>query len=411
MGNKVSDKRSARAAGLDKICVVVGALLPLGIVIGNAGLETVLGVVGLVWIIRCVVARENPLPVLLRHPLVLPWLAWYAVIVASLLWNGAGSKGWAHDVLFFRQPLFVMAMLDVSRRRAVLRPFLLGLAGALLWAAANTAAAYLLGHDFLGRSLYRYMDKVKEPARMAALAAYGSPLFLGWALADGRGSRWRVVLIALAGLAFTLVALSFVRTAALAALAGIGLAVFLVLRKNYLLLGAILLVSLVLSAGFLHRYPLKYQAMVNMYARVYIWQVSGRIWREHPLLGVGVSSYVEAFSDVVATGKVPAMTAPGDFAIPRDEYTHAHNQAMMILACSGLLGLVAFGWLFVNLIRATIRVPPPLRTGLVTVPLVLLVIGLTGWNIYYSYYQALLAFLVTLAGVAAGVKESGEGEG
>jgi len=54
---------------LDDLVGVTGALISVGLVVGNIGFETLIVATGLFWISRCVVAKKNPLPDLIPHPL------------------------------------------------------------------------------------------------------------------------------------------------------------------------------------------------------------------------------------------------------------------------------------------------------------------------------------------------------
>lgn len=388
---------------LDAFCTYAGALLPIGIILGNAGFESVIGLVGLAWIARCIIARDNPLPALVRHPLIMPWLAWYAVILLSLFWNGAGSKGWGHDIVFFRQPLFVMAMLDVARRKPVVKPLLIGLGAAVCLAAVNTLAATVVGSDLLGRPLARYHSKVKEAARMAAISAYAAPFFLHWSLVSRElPGRRRLGLALLAGLAFFLVVFTTIRTAVLAVLVGIVFIFFRYAWKRvstfWLLAMPLLLTSVVVG----YQYAYGKLDLSSIYSRVYIWEVSLEMWQEKPVLGVGVSSYYDKYRDFAAAGRVPAFYAPDGSIKFRADETHAHNLLLMLAAATGVCGVLAFSWLLVSAIRLLLRLDGNTwQGGLAAWPVVLLMIGLFGWNIYYSYYQAVQAFFIILIAVAA----------
>jgi len=216
------DKRLAWAVRLDKFCAIAGSLVPIGLVIGNIGFELLVALAGLGWTIRCVVIKENPFGDLLKHPLVIPWMTWFAVIILSLAMNGPGSKGWAHDIVFIRYVLFGLALLDISRRLPVGKYLLYGLAAGVIWAAINTISAYVFGNDLLGKPLVRYSGKLKEASRISAMAAYASPFFIVWGFGDNKLSfKLKVIVIAIGLLALGQVLQTHVRTAILASVAGI----------------------------------------------------------------------------------------------------------------------------------------------------------------------------------------------
>src|SRR5512136_2868384 len=91
------------ASSLDKFCMLTGALLPIGIIAGNVGFETVIALVDIAWIIRWVLANDSPLQKkIILHPLILPWMLWFGTIIISLLIHGQGFIGWTHDVVYIR---------------------------------------------------------------------------------------------------------------------------------------------------------------------------------------------------------------------------------------------------------------------------------------------------------------------
>jgi O-antigen ligase len=75
---------------------------------------------------------------------------------------------------------------------------------------------------------------------------------------------------------------------------------------------------------------------------------------------------------------------------------------MMLLSCTGLLGLASFLWLFGQAVCLTLKERLGHRTGLVVWPVAYLVIGVTGFNVYHSWYQAVLAFWLVFIGAKGG---------
>ena len=387
---------------LDRWAVWCGALVPAGLVVGNVGFEALIALTALIWIARGVAARENPLPFLIRHPTALPWIAWYLVMVVSVVVNGPGSKGWAHDVVFVRYPLFGLALMDISRRQPVGRYLVRGLAFGVLWAAVNTLAAYAFGFDLLGKPLARYTGKLKEASRIAGMAGYAAPFFLAWAVLDTElEKKKRTALIALGCAALALVIQTRVRTALLAVMAAgfFSAGVLVVRRRAYAVAGG-LCGALVLILGLWYLFSNNAQlSFGSIYDRVYYWKVAWAMWLDHPLLGVGISSFQDAYKEMAASGRVDPFISPDGTVWQYPEVMHAHNLFFMVLSCNGVVGLAAFIWLFVNATMGIFRHMKGWGSGLVVWPVVLLVFGLTGFNIYHSWYQALLAFLLVLIGV------------
>ena len=236
------------AARLDKFCAVTGALFPSALIMGNTAFELTLVLVGLGWISRLALVKKNPFPELIRHPLLLPWLIWYTAIVVSLLINGAGHKGWGHDIVLIRHLIFAAALIDISSRLPVSRYLLYGLAGSVIWMVLNTLSAYILGHDFLGKQLLEYQTKLNMTGRIAGLTAYAGPLFIGKLFLDKNLTGRAKGILAGFGIAALLLLLhTHIRVAFLGSLAGILSIVFLFLRR-YSNIFAISLLGILLMA-------------------------------------------------------------------------------------------------------------------------------------------------------------------
>ena len=139
-------------------------------------------------------------------------------------------------------------------------------------------------------------------------------------------------------------------------------------------------------------------SLASFYDRIYYWKVAWKMWVEHPWFGVGISSFQDAYKAMAASGKIPPFVAPTGRVFDLGEQTHAHNLLLMLLSCTGLVGLVPFTWLFIRTSLMCFTDFAGMCAGLVTWPVVVLVIGLTGFNVYDSWYLALLALLMVLIG-------------
>jgi len=394
-----TNSRKVWPGRLDKFCVVAGALVPVGLVIGNIGFELLVGLVGLGWIVRCFLAKENPFPRLVRHPLVIPWMVWFLSIVISLAFNGPGNKGWAHDIVFIRYVLFGIALIDISRRFPVSRYLLYGLAAGVIWAAINTLSAYIIGYDFVGKPLVRYTSKLKEASRISGASAYASAFFIAWGILDEKlSTKYKWIIIGLGLIAFVQLLQVHVRTAVVASAAGIFFCTAFFFGKRLSKWTTVLILAgILLAVGAFFQYNRVWN-LNSFYDRIYYWKVAWYMWLDHPLLGVGISSFQDAYKEMALSGKVAKFVAPDGRVWQLSEVTHAHNLILMLVSSTGLLGLTAFFWLFVNALRSIYKNSLGFRLGLATWPIVLLAIGITGFNIYHSWYQALLAFWLVLIG-------------
>jgi len=393
------DKRRIWAARLDKVGVMTGFLVPMGLVLGNVGFEAMIGLGGGCWIARLVLIRDRNALQTLKHPMMIAWFAWYMSIVISLLVNGPGSKGWAHDIVFIRYLLFTIALLDISKRLPVGRYLLYGLAVGVGWAALNTLSAYLIGFDLIGKPLIRYTGKLKEASRIAGMSAYAVPVFLAWGILDKRLTiRMKTVIIGIGLVAFFQLLQTTIRTGILAAMAGVFFCMVVFIRQRVSIRYA---VGFVIGLIVVILFYLHFGGMLSLetvYDRVYYWKVAWTMWRDHPVFGVGISSFQDAYKEMAASGRVGAFSAPDGVIYKLPEQTHAHNIFFMLISCSGLLGLAAFVGLFVTAVRSIFKDFDGHRVALVSWPVVFLTIGITGFNIYHSWYQALFGFFMVLIG-------------
>jgi glycosyltransferase involved in cell wall biosynthesis/O-antigen ligase len=396
--------RQTWPARLDKTCAICGALVPAGIVTGNAGFEGAVAVAVLAWIIRCSFTPKRVWYGLASHPLTLPLFFWHLSIVLSLLVNGPGSKGALHDIAFIRYLLFSFAILDLSRRLPVSRYLLFGLAGGVVWAAMNTAWAHLWGADLIGRPLIRYSGKLKEAARIAGLTAYAAPFFLTWAVRDRHLKPAVKAMIAVLGMmALILVFKTQVRTAILAAGAGICFAVVWFYRKGWKPAAILLLIAALVGAGAYVIQGEKLWWLRSIYDRFFYWKVAWAMWQDHPVFGVGVSSFQDAYRQMAASGRLAPYIAPDGEIFALANVYHAHNMFLMIGSCTGLMGFLAFFWLVAKAAYCAVRNTASYRMGFVPWPVVLLTIGLTGFNMFHGWYQGLFIFLLVLIGSGSGV--------
>ena len=388
----------------DKFSAITAATVPVGLAIGNIGFELLIGVTILGWFFRCLAARVNPLPRLINHPLVTPWLAWYLAIALSLCFNGAGNKGWLHDLIFIRFMLFGLALLDISERQPVAKTLLYGLAAGILWAVLNTLSAYILGYDFFGRPIIRYAGKLKEAGRISGLTSYGAAFFLSWGILDKRlSSKNRALLLLLGSIAFVQLLQTHVRTAIIASFMGLFFSLLFLNKKRVPLWMTALCLTILFSAvgGIFYFGKIWFENMLSLasiYDRIYFWKVSWKMWVDNPIWGVSVSAFQDVYKEIALSGEVAPFVAPNNRVFNYVDVMHAHNLVLMLLSSTGLVGLVCFFWVFVKGVQTISRNLTGFRIGLATWPVVFLIIGLTGFNIFHSWYQALLAFWLVLIG-------------
>jgi O-antigen ligase len=389
--------------GTDRWIAVMGSMVPAGMVLGVVVYEALISLAGLVWLIsrlKFPVDRKH----IVHNVLFWPVIGWFAVVMLSRVINWGTPFQLAHDLAFIRFPLFAVAMWDVSGRIPVHRYLIGGLLAGIAYALLNLITANLIGHDFIGKPLSRYVSKLNEGARIGGLCAYAAPFLILWGgFVRNLNRRHRIGLLAFGLIAALLVINSQVRTAAMAAVVGSvgGLLALLILRKE-LKIKSIIALSVLTLLGAWGVYRLQ-PSMASIYDRVYFWKVSWHLWVQHPLLGVGISSFNEAYRLVAESGIVKDFAAPNGVVYHSVNPRHAHNLVLQLMACNGLLGLGAFGWVFWRMVQTVWKRSAPWHTGLLSWPFVCVMVGLTGWNIYDPFYTSIIFYFLVLAGVPAGV--------
>ena len=71
----------------------------------------------------------------------------------------------------------------------------------------------------------------------------------------------------------------------------------------------------------------------------WLWRAALLAWRDHPLLGLGPDNFRRAYNRYLG------LDHP-------DERLHANNLYLEILACLGLAGIAALGWMIIGFARA-----------------------------------------------------------
>ncbi len=384
---------------LDRTVAILGSSLPVAIVLGVVAFEFLISLTGLVWLVTRL-RVSGGFRSFNGHIVFWPILGWFAAVIASRLISGGTAYQYVHDLAFLRYPLFFLAMVDLSSRMPIHRYLIGGLLVGIGYAAVNLTTAYLIGHDFVGNALDRYITKRYEGARIGALCAYAGPFLLLWGVLDQQmDKRKRIWVVGFGCIAMYLLVSSQVRTSLLAALFGLvcGFFVLLILRKRIGIGSVAALVSIgVLGVwGVWARQP----GLENVYDRVYFWQVSFKIWLQNPIFGVGISSFYDAYRQVFESGLVPPFHSPTGTVYHRLSH-HAHNLFLQLMACNGIVGLGIFGWVFwraTRIIRISMR---SWHAGLWSWPFICVVIGLAGYNIYDPFYTTIIFYFLSLISVS-----------
>jgi len=385
---------------LDNVILICASLVPLGIVVGNAGFESLIALTGLAWLVQSIILKQNPFLNIYKNQAVIAWFAWLTIIILSMAINGPGSKGAAHDIVFLRFFLFGCAVIDISYRRNITKKLAWGLVIGVLFGAFNMMFCYIFGSDLFGHDLIRYTGKLKEAARLAGLCSMALPFIFLWCITTFVYKNiysWILFFVSL--ISIIVVNQTTIRTALLASVFSIFIGVFFYrYKKNQWF--ELILWGFTILFGFLFAYILIQNGSIytgSIHDRIGIWKVAFAMWSDHIFIGVGVSSFQDYYAEIAASGKVSPFISPTGLLWLSAEATHAHNLILMLLSSTGLIGLFSFLWLFVCCCVSITKSKVPWKYGLYTWPFVFMILGLTGWNIYHSWYHALFSFFVVLA--------------
>ncbi len=376
---------------------MLGSAIPVALVLGIVVFEFFIGLTGLVWVIARMTSPTRSYAPLTKHPIFLPLSVWFLTIIASRLINGGSAYHFANDIVFLRYLLFVAAMVEIASRFPVQRYLMIGLMVGVAYAGANLLSAHLIGYDFLGKPLTRYVHRLNEGQRIGAIGAYAAPFFMIKAMVDRSVNkpkrRWIV------GMAITAIGLLIgtkVRTALMAAFIG-WLGTFTRLRMIRKRNNLGILLALFTLAGLVFGAVMWLQpGFESLYDRVYIWKVSFQVWLQHPVFGVGISSFQDAARHVVESGIVAPFVSPTGHVYQDPTPHHAHNIFLQLLACTGILGLGAFLWTFIKASGIAWRHGADRHAGLLCWSFVCMAIGLTGWNIYDPFYTTLVFYFFAM---------------
>jgi O-antigen ligase len=315
--------------------VAAGLVFPLSPALKNLAL----GVAVVAWLLGKLVGKT-------------PWPRTRANLPLAL-WGVAGLLSMAHSVAILeslkgvwkllRSAAIFFAVAEVMHSpRRIMMCFRAVMVGAAL-VSLDGLVQVLWGHDVLRHNPagvafgdIRRLTATFHHANDFGLYGVGVlPICLVVALrATSRWSRWwgwGVV----AGLGLALV-LTFSRPAALGV--AVSLAVFLLLRRAWrtlAVLGLLAGLGVLALPGQILEWSTTQASWIDMLAqpqRPQMWWTAMKMIEAHPILGVGINTFVLNY---------PRYKAPGDEVVS----AYAHNQYLHLTAELGLIGLAAFGLL------------------------------------------------------------------
>src|SRR5262249_58466135 len=155
-----------------------------------------------------------------------------------------------------------------------------------------------------------------------------------------RSRRWRIGAAAAALLAFAPLAATFTRSAWLGLFASCAVMLFVARPLGLAVLAAAGIAAWFLAAGAWGARLHSVADPANLWnrERVFMWEAGVRMFRDHPLTGVGLQDLHALYDQYRSPESV-------------ERAGHLHDAYVQIAASMGLVGLVAFAWLYASLLR------------------------------------------------------------
>ena len=134
-----------------------------------------------------------------------------------------------------------------------------------------------------------------------------------------------------------------------------------------------------------------------------LWTTAGRIWRDHPVTGVGPKEF-PGFRDAHAPLRLSSGSDTGGAgaAYSREPLLSPHNMYLLLLSEDGLVGLTAFAVLFLSLLLGTVRRTVRERGGLGAA-----LLGLLVWQLVDFLYADIGGTTTVLVSVVFGLAAHG----
>jgi len=352
----LSSRRLAEAAGL---VLETSFLAFLGLLFFSrpAG-DVALILVGLSW----VVYRLSSPPFWPPGRVMLPLLVFLASMLLSTLW--AEDRSHSFQQFVSQAPKMVaifLASWEYLRTKEHRERFFWVSTTVLLLVGVDGIMKFLRGEDVIG-GVALWRGRVRAHFARPTFFEYVLPM-LPWSLALGEGKIrgwWRKGMLGMAGGTFVFSSLlSRTRSVWLAlGLISASMVAFSRRRLWYLLLLAVVLLSWValpLARGRSNPFSLSEFVEEQRYQRMLAWQITFRMFLDRPLLGKGPDFFENYERNaprqeqyVPPNLRQELKKRKGGVVFP---IYHPHNIYLEILASQGLLGLAAFLFLLVMLLR------------------------------------------------------------
>ena len=335
-------------------------LYPVSLIVNKTANDVVSALIFLVACPSLVMIRSNPAAV--PAPLRRLWLVALALPLAMVM-------------VQYLTPMKIIALRDVDdlsrfflcipvylalrRLQPSIRPFLWGCVFFTVYSMGLMAVHMHLLHLDRGISPNGFLGTIPQTSRSIILAMVALQC---WVAADGT-VRNRVAPAALLAISFAVPLLGQTRSGLGVALA-LGLVFWLLLpRRNMrVLLGSVGAAAVVMvvvmtnstlwargdqTVAEIEQYMTEDQFVsTSTTTRLELWRFAGRMFAEHPLIGVGNHNFADTLATYKSSGQTPAALGL---------FTHPHNDVLKFAAEGGLLGTAAILMLYFVPLAAGLR--------------------------------------------------------
>lgn len=317
-------EKSAGIAFLLLVITLVGPIAPMGIAAGLCLALTLLQLV------------RTPRPHWPGTPVDRAAIAWLLAIALASTFSSEPLHSFSRLNKGLMPALVGLAAFHARDRRLGRRALALYLSAAGVAAAAGLVAWWSHGHgyDWRARGLsHHYMT-------FGGQLLFEFPVALAVLLLS-KSKRWRWGAGVVALLTAIALAATFTRSAWLGVFAASVLIVGAVWPLGVIALGGCAALVWTFAPG---EWGARLHGMFDSKSgyngeRLLMWQAGWRMFREHPLTGVGLQDLHALYEQY----KLPQAT---------EKVGHLHNAYVQIAASMGIAGLAAFAWLYTSLLRA-----------------------------------------------------------
>lgn len=358
----ISSQAVAKWAELRRFNLWLFGLMPLALLVARGGAEVIMAMIGLSFLATIIQQKKWDI---VKNPLVgILFLTWLALNILVSPFAGDIGESFGRSLLWLRFIVFFAAVpFWLIRSRDELTVILRAWGIILAFAVIDGLVQLATGTSLTGRPMlgYRLTAALDRPNIGIFVVRIGFPFMAGCLLLIAARAidkdLWRVKLpmwgFALLMLAFVLLTgersatlLTFIALAIMALLATTISAEY----RRYGLFGiaaalAALAAVLLSSERILARAKSALQTIEHFWHSIYgeLMMAGLRLWREHPLVGVGMNNFRIACEEILGRGLISGC------------HPHPHNMYIEWLAETGVIGFVGFAAFVVILMRQVLK--------------------------------------------------------